>query len=189
MGLVFFSLHSESPVTKESSEEYFRQLFRDWTTKKAPRPAPAAAAPDFTAKGVKAGVWTEDLSPNPKKRKAGGNEGRESEARKQARKKGATAVMTMAINKKAGLTVIWRDVTGSCPTTLALRNAQVECISKHDACERTAAEAHNRGLALHLGQRSLLQLAQLATQIWGQGSISTARSLLLTKLRSKGRLF
>ncbi|RTE72122.1 hypothetical protein BHE90_013477 [Fusarium euwallaceae] len=101
----------ESPVTRQSSEECFRQLFRDWTTRKGPRPSPAAAAPDLNAKGVKAGVWTEDLSSNPKKRKAGGNKGRESEARKQARKKGVTAVMTMAINKKAGLTIIWRDVT------------------------------------------------------------------------------
>ncbi|RMJ13191.1 hypothetical protein CDV36_007153 [Fusarium kuroshium] len=99
----------ESPVTRQSSEECFRQLFRDWTTRKGPRPSAAAAAPDLNAKGVHA--WTEDLSPNPKKRKAGGNKGRESEARKQARKKGVTAAMTMAINKKAGLTIIWRDVT------------------------------------------------------------------------------
>jgi hypothetical protein len=44
-------------VTKESSEEYVCQMFRDWTTKKAPRPSLTATTPDINAKGVKAGAW------------------------------------------------------------------------------------------------------------------------------------
>ncbi|RSL44381.1 hypothetical protein CEP53_011267 [Fusarium sp. AF-6] len=107
----------------------------------------------------------------------------------------------MAINKKAGLSIVRRVLTGLSDSIeltpdYTLRKAQVECISKHGTCERTTVEAHNRGLAPHLGQRSLLQLAQLATQVWGQGSISTtsqqkptSRSFLLTTLCSKERLF
>lgn len=73
----------------------------------------------------------------------------------------------MGIDKRARLSIIWHDTTGTLgksdcvklTTGYTLCKAQVECIFKHDACERTVAKVHNRRLALQLGQKRAKKFA------------------------------
>lgn len=116
--------------------------------------------------GAPAGVWTQDLpmSTNAARRRKRGD-GEPSTVRAKAQRKGETAYLTVAIQKKSGLRFTWRHSTAgwgndamvAYKSGYTCNSAEFEAIELHDAYWENAINNYNRQYVIALAGSRIRQ--------------------------------